>query len=278
MSMKNVKEVEAADAKVVMVAKSIKKVSRNLVDKSNLRNILMGAGVFILICVGLYLAVRLTTPNISKLTKNIEVPKPKVTQPKETSKTYKNAIVMDVTLKSGPLGQKGVYDYVPFDVDFYAEFNGFESLKSYFGFVSKDLVTLADSLSAKSSFYAAFSMSRNKIRGWVFIIFSSDAIKNEDYTSLAIQKIGGTLIVSDDAQLVDEVKSSKEGLTKSLALNPFFISMRSLLPLEGKAFIFTPIEGGKAALKELLGKTSSDELKSIVETFKSNGSNYLVIQ
>jgi len=278
LSMRNVKEVEAPDAKVVVVVKSIKKVSKSLVDKSNLRNVSVVAGIFILLCAALYLAVRLTFPNVSKLTKNIEIIKPKVTQPKGTSKTYKNTLVMDLTLKNGSLGQKGVYDYVPFDVDFYSEFNGFESLKTYFGFVSKDLVTLVDNLSDKSPFYAVFSMSKNKIRGWVLLIFSTNTVNNEDYKSLAVRKIGGALVISDNAQLVDEVKASKDGSAKSLALNPFFISMRFLLPTEGKAFIFTPIEGSKAVLQELLGKTSSDELKSIIETFKSNGSNYLVIQ
>jgi len=257
----------------------------------DLKFVSMGILFVVLVGVGFYSLVKLSDLNISKIANNTQdnnsnISDPSDFMPKENLSTQvelpaeKGVAKMDIKTKSGPFGQKDIYEFIPYDADFYAEFNDPETLEPYFSFMGGDFFTLTENLKGKvENSYSVFFMEKEAKRGWVFVVFPlEEGLSLGVYKDLVIREVEGALIISLQSRLVDEVGTSKAGITKSLSLNPVFITLKPNIPAEGKGLLVSLTENGSRVAGDLMESTSSAELKLIVEAFNKAGSRYLVIQ
>jgi len=192
----------------------------------------------------------------------------------------KNSLVLDVSLVNGPIAQKNSTDYIIYDADLYGDFNGLQNFEDYFGQLNSGYsLFVKENLGNLSPHFSVFSKSDGDKFNWGFIFFTLDEeMEMKGYGNLVISKIGEAIAMTDSKTVMEEVKSAKEGISKNLSLNPSFVSIRNKIPLEGKVFIMTLNPNGLAALDFILAKTTSNELKSIIEAFKGLNSNYLVVK
>ncbi len=259
----------------------LKKISKYATPK----HFLMGILFLILVGLGFFLLVKISNSNVSKMLKDGQIVETtenvsSVVVSKENMPVEKNIVKINIDAKSGLFGQRNIYEYVPYDVDFYAEFNDSNTLASYFSFMGGEFFTLTEKLDGNiDSSYSAFFIEKEGRRGWVFIVFPLDETLDYGmYNGLVVSSVDKALVISLHARLINEVVTSKSGVTKNLSLNPAFITLKSSIPVEGKAFILSLTEGGNTVLGELSRSTSSDDLKDIVNNFKKDKFNYLVVQ
>lgn len=192
----------------------------------------------------------------------------------------KNSVTLENSIIPGPIIVNNAAEFVPYDVDLYGNFNSIELVENYFGYLGIGFSSfIADNSEYISSNYSFFGKNFEGINNLVFIFFpTKQDISIKDYAGWKIQKVSGALVVSENQFLINEVESSKKGLTKSLGLNSNFITMKKNIPVEGKAFLMTFNNTGGEILDSILAKTSSNELKLIVESFKKLDSNYLIVK
>lgn len=192
----------------------------------------------------------------------------------------KNTVYLENSIKSGPFIEKRATEFVPYDVDLYANFNSADLVEQYFGFLGIGFSSFVkDNAKDIGTNYSFFAKNIEGVNNIVFVFFPTNPdLKIKDYAGWKIQKIQDALVVSENQTLMTEVTSSRDGLTKSLSFNPNFVSIKPSIPVEGKAFLVTFNSMGKETLNLLLARTSSNELKSIIEAFRKLNSNYLIVK
>jgi len=282
--MKEVREIGSSEGKSQYLSKSIHSIFKHIIDEVNPRMILIGVGIGILITVGFYLVARFTIPSITGLNKILKMEFEEVTQSSESKveekKVVSNIVELNVSLKTGLFNQKRVIEYVPYDVDLYLEFNGFDSFEPYFNFMGGEVFTLSENIKDKvNPFFSAFLATRDGKQYWTFIMFPTKLDLNPGtYKDFYSEIVGEALVISTNQIVLTDIKSAKAGTMKSLALNSSYVSTRNTIPVEGKMLLFTFSDGGKNAANDLLVKTTSEELKLIIEAFKILDSNYMVVK
>ena len=274
--------------------KKERKSSKELISKV-LKDIptlylLLGVLSFLLIIIGFVFLVRYSNSRISEMVENRsnvvtqESTPNKVLKPSSDSnlkdEKSKGSSETNLNIKIGDFGQNDIYDYVPYDADFYVEVNDTSTLSSYFGFIGGEFFTLIEGIKNNlSQSYGAFFVDNGAYRDWAIILFPVD--KNIDlssYSKLNVKLVDKALVISNEPGLVTEVINSKSGVAKSLSLNPLFINMKSDIPKNGKLLLLSLTDGGKSVVTDIVRDTSSDELKSIVKEFESTKSNYLFFE
>lgn len=281
VSLRNVREMGEVESKLVSLSKSFKNIGKNIFDMVDTKILAIGVSIGILITVCFYLLVRFTLPTFTNLDIDKVIDDNKKDESIVVSQTKpSNIINLEISLTSGILGQNKVTEYVPYDVDLYMEFTDFNSFEPYFNFMGGELFTLSESTKDKvKSFYSAFVLTRDGNKHWTFIVFPLEEDLNAgSYSGLTTEKIGNSIVVSTNEVVIEEVKSAKSGTQKSLALNSSYVLTKNSLPVEGKVFIMFFNNNGKSELENILAKTTSDELKLIINKFKELNSNYIVIK
>lgn len=274
--------------------KKERKSSKELISKV-LKDIptlylLLGVLSFLLIIIGFVFLVRYSNSRISEMVENRsnvvtqESTPNKVLKPSSDSnlkdEKSKGSSETNLNIKIGDFGQNDIYDYVPYDADFYVEVNDTSTLSSYFGFMGGEFFTLVEGIKNNlNQSYAAFFIDNGVHRDWVIIVFPVDKdIDLSSYSKLNVKLVDKALVISNEPGLVTEVSNSKSGIAKSLSLNPLFINMKSDIPKKGKLLLLSLTDEGKSVVTDIVRDTSSDELKSIVKEFESTKSNYLFFE
>jgi hypothetical protein len=277
-SPRNVVEIKPKAGNNLPVKESIKRNFPKIFTVANLKIFL----ALVMIIAGLSVCFYYLTK--SAFPKKVE--KPVVKQTSQTAETQskksedKNAVSVETSIKEGPLGVKESIGLVPYDVDLYANFNSPDLIDQYFGFLGIGFSTfIKDNVQDLGTNYSFFAKNMDGINTLVFIFFPTNPdLTIKEYAGWKIKKVDNFLVVSENQTLMTEVSSSDEGLTKSLILNPAYASLKTVVPVEGKAFLVTFNNAGKDTLNILLAKTASEELKSIIEAFKKLNSNYLIVK
>jgi hypothetical protein len=281
VSLRNVREMNEAESRLVSLSKSFKGIGKNIFDMVDTKILAIGISLGILIAVCFYLLVRFTLPtftnlDIDKITNGDEKEESIVVSTTKPS----NIISLETGIKSGIFGQNKVTEFVPYDVDLYMEFNDFSTFEPYFNFLGGELFTLSESIKDKvNPFYSAFLVTRDGNKYWTFIIFPLEGDLNAgSYSGLTTDNIENFTVISTNEVVIEEVKATKLGTQKSLALNPSFVLIKNTLPVEGKILITTFNDSGKLELENILAKTTSDDIKLIINKFKELKSNFIVIK
>ncbi len=279
---KNIKKATVKKKNPVINAEVLKNSLEGFTEIFSLKSVIIGIVLGLVLGFGLFIFSRLTNSNISSTaTKlNVKDSKSNVVVPNEEAKIKTESIEMDLDLKLGPFGQKKVHEYIPYDADLYMEFNDSSTLEPYFGFLGGEFFTLTENIKGKiDPFYVAFSMTRGIKRGWVIITFITDENVNlGTYKTMTTERIDNLLLISSEPVLIDEIRLAKAGISKSLALHPILISIKPTISAEGKIFILKNTKDGDRVIDELMEKTYSSELKSVIEKFRDLETNHLVIQ
>ena len=280
---KNIKKASVKKKNPVINAKILKDSLEGFTEIFSLKSVIMGVVLGLVLSLGFYLFSRLTNSNISSTATNLDVKNPNsnVVVPNEEAKIKTGSIEMNLDLKSGPFGQKKVHEYIPYDAELYMEFNDSSTLEPYFGFLGGEFFTLTENIKGKiDPFYVAFSMTKGIKRGWVVITFITDEnINLGTYKTVTTERIDSLLLISSEPVLIDEIRLAKAGISKNLALHPILISTKPTIPAEGKIFILkTTNKDRNRVIDELMEKTYSSELKSVIEKFRDLETNHLVIQ
>ncbi len=277
-SPRNVYEIKPKVGVGSAVKKSVEQTIPKILTVANLKIFLVLSVVLAGLTVCFYY---LTMPVFPKKVEEGPVKQTSQGVNTQTKKTdNKNTVYLETSIVNGPFVDKKAAEFVPYDVDLYANFNGVDLVASYFGFLGIGFSSFViDNAKDLGTSYSFFAKNTEGVNSMVFIFFPTNPdLKIKDYAGWKIQKIEDALVVSESQILMSEVASSKDGLTKSLGLNPNFASIKPSIPVEGKAFLMTLNSTGKETLNLLLAKTSSKELKSIIGAFRKLGSNYLIVK
>lgn len=277
-SLKNVHEIKPKVGVGLSVKESVKKTLPRIFTFANLKIFLTLIVILAGLVVCFYYLTRSAFPKKVEEEKVKQTSEGVKTQPKKTDD--KNTVYLETSIKKGLLVDKKASEFVPYDVDLYANFNGVDLIEQYFGFLGIGFSSFVqDNTKDLGTNYSFFAKNMEGVNSVVFIFFPTNSdLKIKDYAGWKIQKKENALVVSENQTLMTEVLSSKDGLIKSLGLNPNFVSIKSSIPVEGKAFLVTFNDTGKETLNLLLAKTSSKELKSIIEAYKKLNSNYLIVK
>ena len=264
---------------LVSLSKSFNSVGKKIFGMVDMKMLAMGISIGVLITICFYLLVRYTLPTFTNLDIDMDNDNKEesiIVAPTKPS----NIVTLDINLTPGIFGQYKVTEYVPYDVDLYMEFNDFNSFEPYFNFLGGEILTLSESIKGKvQPFYSAFLVTRDGNKYWTFVFFPTDVDLNVgSYTGLTSEKIGNAVVLSTNEIMIDEINAVKAGNQKSLALNSAFVLIKNNLPVEGKAFITTFNDSGKTEIENMLAKTTSDDIKLIIEKYKELNSNYIVIK
>jgi len=203
------------------------------------------------------------------------------TKEKENIDDSNNVVETFSDVKSGDFGQNDIYSYVPYDSSLYFESNDSSTLGSYFSFMGGEFFTLYENIKGSlQPSYGAFYLTKGLKSGWVIISFISDGIGNsKDYDSIYTKYLtGNALVISQEPVLIDEVTLSKNGISKSLSVHPYLISIKDSIPKSGKEFILKVSKDGDASLENLIKSTLSDEFKNMLIKFRGSNSSYMVIK
>lgn len=277
-SPKSVYEIRPKVGVGLSVKESVKKTLPRIFTFANLKIFLTLVVILTGLAVCFYYLTRSAFPKKVEEEQVKQTSEGVKTQPKKTDD--KNTVYLETSIKNGLLVDKKASEFVPYDVDLYANFNGVDLIEQYFGFLGIGFSSFVqDTAKDLGTNYSFFAKNMEGVNSMVFIFFPTNSdLKIKDYAGWKIQKRENALIVSENQTLMTEVLSSKDGLIKSLGLNPNFVSIKSTIPVEGKAFLVTFNDTGKETLNLLLAKTSSKELKSIIEAYKKLNSNYLIVK
>lgn len=193
-----------------------------------------------------------------------------------------DTVEMGLDIKEGSFGQNEIYSYVPYDSKLFVEFNDTATLEPYFGFLGGEFFTLVEKIKdGIAQSYGAFYLTKGTKSGWVVIAFP-DLGKNIDVGAgdeIYADTVDKALVISQYPELIDEVRLAKSGVSKSLDVHPVLISIKPLLPSSGQIFIFkSSISDGDSVTEELIRQTLSEELKSIMTSFRNAESTYLVVK
>ncbi len=278
MSLKNVREVGEEESKLAFFSKHFKNFSKNALSIVNTKILVFGVSLGIVISVCFYLFVKFTLPtftnlNIEEIVNNGNKEGVIVSPTKPT-----NVVSLESSIKSGIFGQSKVSEYVPHDIDLYMEFTDFNSFEPYFNFMGGEIFTLSENIKDKvKPFYSVFELTRDGNKYWGFIFFPlKEDLDVGNYSSLTAEKIGTSITVSTNKLVLEEVKNAKLGTQKSLALNSAYVLTKNNLPVEGKVFIMSFNDNGKLEIGNILAKTTSNELKLVINKFKELNSSYIV--
>ncbi|MBW6442112.1 hypothetical protein K0B04_04405 [Patescibacteria group bacterium] len=198
----------------------------------------------------------------------------------QVEKIEQEVIEIGLGIMSGPFGQFGVRDYVPYDTPLYFEFNDSSTLEPYFSFLGGDFFTLTQNISDKiEPFYVAFYLTKGIKSGWVLLTYPIDSnLEVGTYEDVYADIIEDALVISLEPVLIDEVRLAKSEISKNLSLHPVLISIQNFLPKSGQVFILKNTKDGDVLVEKLERETLSSDFKSIVNSFKDLNVPYLVIK
>ncbi|MFZ2664020.1 MAG: TFIIB-type zinc ribbon-containing protein [Patescibacteria group bacterium] len=282
ISSRNVREMNDVESHSLNLSKFFKNALKNISSNLDTRILLTGIGIGILVTICFYLLVRFTLPSFTGLNANetIEEVEKKDKSLVSSPNTPNNILNLSTSLKSGIFGQGGVANYVPHDVDLYMEFNDFSSFEPFFNFLGGEIFTLYENIKENvRPFYCAFLATRDGKEYWSFIFFPlKEDINVGSYSGLVTKKVGSALVVSENDLMIEEVESSKSGTQKSLSLDPSYVLVKNNLPVEGKVFVIALNDANKLKVVNILAKTTSEELKLVITSFKELNSNFMVVK
>jgi hypothetical protein len=277
-SVRSTRQVKPKSGVGPSIKESVRKNIPKLITVSNLKILFLSILVLAGLVVCFYYLTRSAFPNKIEKEQVKETSQVVVTQDKKPDN--KNTVYLATSVINGPLEGKASIDFVPYDADLYANFNSVDLAGKYFGFLGIGFVSFVEDNSKDlGPSYCFFSKNIEGVNNMVFIFFPTNQdMKLKDYAGWKAQKVREALVFSENQNLLTDVVSSKDGLIKNLSLNPVFASIRTSVPLEGKAFLMVLNGKGSETLDYILARTTSEDLKSIIEAYKKLDSNYLIVK
>ncbi|NMB91395.1 TFIIB-type zinc ribbon-containing protein [candidate division WWE3 bacterium] len=278
-SLRNVRSIDGVQNYPTSSFKFLKNIFKKASNVLDSKTLLVGIGVGVLIATCFYLLVRFTlfSSNNSNETKVMEVNK---RSDNDNLASNPSIVNLNINLSSGTFGQFKVSNLVPGDVDLYMETNDFSSFEPYFNFLGGEVFTLYENIKESvKQFYCAFLSTKDGKQYWSFLVFpSKEDINTGGYSGLATKRINDVLVISTSDLMIEEIESSISGTQKSLSLNPSYVLIKNSLPVEGKMFLMALNNDKKSEALNVLDKTTSEELKLIISSFKELDSNFIVIK
>ena len=198
----------------------------------------------------------------------------------EKEVSYKNTKQSDLEMAVSGFNQFGSINYVPDDSSFYFEFSDLSVFNELFSFLNTSYGSLIKSLEGKvSPFFAVFISQEKENYIWNFIFFPAEGYGgvSGEYEDLYIDKVEGVVVITPSEEIIRKVKFAKTGISKNLALNSSYISIKSNLPPEGKIFMISLTEEGKNFVLGLKNSDIPSDFLDLIQSFEDSKSNYLVI-
>lgn len=267
---------EQENKEKISIIKLLAEPIRNFLHIINIKQLLVIFGALTVLGVpGYFLYTRL----------NYGEPLQLSVQPKDPNYVNPNNVVsVETEYITHIFGADKITKYVPYDVDYYFEAHDLKAFASQL--VSLDPFYeeyISELQEYTTDHFAFFVQELNDERYFTFILFPDDAVLGgelpdlPDYEWLTVARVGAALVLTTRPEVVQEVTDVYKGMSKSVDQNAVFASAKSTSPKSGKVFMVTFTDAGRDYLKSYSNPNISEDMKKVLEKYKGQNSNNLVV-
>ncbi len=265
--------------------KKITQVAKDVVEITNLQGIVILLAVLGFIGLPIYIFLFGVNTDLLQFISMEKKRSPAVTLPATPKIAQTSGSVKSLPLLSTKLGSQVLIPYVPYNVDIIVEggdvYNAIKMLvikDNYYQELHDVLVPVI------SEHFMFFAKSAPAGTLWTVVIpLKHDADMSEfaipeKYSWLHFKKADNFIIISNNAQLVEDSIAASSGLEKNINMNPTYVQLRSKVSATGKlSFVAITGEGKNLLSKSLPPEIPNDLTEILMNYFKGN-SNYLVVR